>query len=110
MQKNSELLFTKLFNLGLHLTQKNVLGSEKKNQAANLAKNYSYNRRGNKWLLQQPLHMPIQNLLLIKAFTKLLESGGRIAVINTGQGYKKGLTGEYLSFFEGVEIVCFEED
>jgi hypothetical protein len=100
--KNSLSFQTKkLFNLGLHLNKKTTLNSWN---------NYTYTREKNNCLVYHPLHLTRQLNLITRLITKLVRSGGRIVLINNGAEFRKNIVSEFMSLFEGLEILCFEED
>lgn len=99
--KLSTLTFKKLFNLGLHLNGKKKT-TEKKNG--------HHVRHKLKWKISNPTHTAIELVLVGKMIGNLLKSGGSIAIINNGPEFRKGLAGVYASVFEGLNIICFEEE
>lgn len=100
-QKLSAFTFKKLFNLGLHLNHK------KKTAATKVGHSH---RSGMKWNISNPVHVSIELTLVAKMLTNLLRAGGKIALINNGPEFRKGLAGAYTSIFEGVNITCYEDE
>ncbi len=76
--------------------KQNQLGSEK-----------GYKR--GRWALNHPMHVYNQLDLLTRLLTKILQAGGRLAVINNGPQYGKEMSGRYQALFEGTNVTCFEE-
>lgn len=99
-QKLSAFTFKKLFNLGLHLNHKKRTAAQSGQQ----------HRSGLKWKITNPVHVSIELTLVVKMLVNLLRAGGKIALINNGPEFRKGLAGSYSSIFEGVNITCYEDE
>jgi len=56
------------------------------------------------------VHVSIELTLVAKMLTHLLRAGGKIALINNGPEFRKGLAGAYTSILEGVNVTCYEDE
>lgn len=86
-----------VFNLGLHLN--NIESNIIKENIVN------YLHKGYNLVIPNSKHFFVQIMYLIRSISYILQNKGKLMLINTGHLY----SGRYKSWFEGLDIVCWED-